>query len=45
MNEIIARLDYQAVLILEFLLYAFFGIGISFVGITIYRLIKDWLRG
>jgi hypothetical protein len=45
MNEVIARLDYQAVLIIEFLMYLFFGVGLSFVVITIYRLLKDWVRG
>ena len=45
MNEVIARLDYQAVLIIEFLMYLFFGVGLSFVVITIYRLFKDWVRG
>jgi hypothetical protein len=45
MNEVIARLDWQAVLIIEFLMYLFFGVGLSFVIITIYRLFKDWVRG
>lgn len=45
MNEVIMRLDYQAVLIIEFLMYLFFGVGLSFVIITIYRILKDWVRG
>ena len=45
MNEVIARLDYQAILIIEFLMYLFLGAGLSFVVITIYRLLKDWVRG
>lgn len=45
MNEVIARLDWQAVLIIEFLLWIFFIGGMSFVGVIIWRLFKDWARG
>jgi len=45
MNEVIVELDYNAILIIEFLMYLFFGVGLSFVVITIYRLLKDWVRG
>lgn len=45
MDELIMRLDYQAVLIIEFVLWVFFLGGLSFVGVVVWRLFSDWIKG